>query len=47
MDKLNVEIIEEILEKCNWYEKIIVKLFKKLILKIYNYTRINIINKIL
>ena len=40
------EIIEEILKKCNWYEKIIVRLFKKLILNVYHDSRVNIINRI-
>ncbi len=29
------EIVEEIMKECNWKEKIIVKLFAKLIIKIY------------
>lgn len=41
------EILKEIMKECKWYEKIIVKLFKKVILKIYQYTRINTINNIL
>ena len=47
MEKENVVIIEEILRKCNWYEKIVVKLFKKLILKVFHYSRVNTINIIL
>lgn len=41
------EIIVEILEKCNWRQKIVVKRNKKLILNIYHYARINTVNKIL
>lgn len=29
------EIIEEILKKCNWWERIIVKRNKRLIIKVY------------
>ncbi len=46
MKKENEEIIGEILKKCNWLEKIIVKRNRKLILNIYHNTRIYIINKI-
>ncbi len=41
------EIINEILEKCNWKEKIVIKLFKRLIFKVYNHVRIDIVNKML
>lgn len=41
------EIIEEILKKCNWWERIIVKRNKKLILKIYHIIRLKIINNML
>lgn len=40
------EIIEEILEKCNWWERIIVKRLEKLIIKVYHIVRVSIINKI-
>lgn len=33
------EILEEILRKCNWRERIIVKGNKKLILNVYHYAR--------
>lgn len=46
MEKEN-EVINEILEKCNWRERIIVKIFKKVILKVYHNERIKIINKFL
>lgn len=37
MKKLNEEmIVNEILKKCNWAEKIVVKLNKKLILNVYH-----------
>lgn len=47
MKKSNEKILEGILEKCNWYEKIIVKMNKKLILNIYHLGRINSVNKLL
>lgn len=44
---LENEVINEILEKCNWKEKIVIKLFKRLIFKVYNHARIDIVNKML
>lgn len=35
----NEKIIEEILKKCSWWERIIVKRNKKLLLNIYHYAR--------
>ena len=32
---MDQKIMEEIFENCKWYEKIIVIIFKKIILKIY------------
>lgn len=46
MKEKNEEIIKEILKKCNWWERIIVRRNKKLILNIYHNLRIDIINKI-
>ena len=46
MEKEN-EVINEILKKCNWKERIIVKIFRKVILKVYHNERIKIINKFL
>jgi len=40
-------IVEEVLKNCNWYEKIIVKIFSKTFIKIYHFNRINIVNSIL
>lgn len=40
----NEEIIVEILRKCNWREKMIVKKNKKLILKVYHEGRIKASN---
>ncbi|MCI8699751.1 MAG: hypothetical protein HFJ47_00215 [Clostridia bacterium] len=40
-------VLDEIIKKLNWREKIIVKLFTKTIIKICNIERINIINSIL
>lgn len=36
---LENEVINEILEKCNWKEKIVIKLFKRLILNVYHFGR--------
>lgn len=41
------EILKEIMKECKWFERIIVVLFSKTILKIYHYTRINIINNMI
>lgn len=41
------KIINEILGKCNLKEKIVIKLFKRLIFKVYNHARIDIVNKML
>jgi len=47
MKKENEEIIEKILKECNWYERIIVKKNRKLILNVYHFGRINCVNKLL
>lgn len=47
MKKENEKIIGEILKKCNWWERIIVKRNKKLILNIYHNIRLKIINNML
>ena len=39
------EIVREILEKCNWWEKIVVKLFARLFIKVYNIARVKTVNK--
>lgn len=41
------EILKEIIKECKWFERIIVVLFGKTILKIYHYARINIINNMI
>lgn len=41
------QIIKELLEECNWYERIIIKLFRKFMNKVYNIIRVGIINTIL
>lgn len=43
MEKEN-EVINEILKKCNWYERIGIKLFRKLILNVYHFGRIKASN---
>lgn len=40
-------ILEGILKKCSWYERIIVKRNRKLISNIYHYTRLEITNAII
>lgn len=40
------DVVKEIVKKLKWHEKIIVKLFKKIFLKVYNNTRVSIINAI-
>lgn len=44
---LENKIINEILGKCNLREKIVIFLFKRLIFKVYNHARIDIVNKML
>ena len=39
--------ISKLLDESTWYEKIIVKLFKKTFIKFYHINRINLINNIL
>lgn len=36
-----------VLKELNWKEKIVVKLFTKTFKKVYNITRINIVNKLI
>jgi len=40
-------MIEELLKNCQWYEKVIVKIFKKSLVKLYHYIRISVINSFL
>ena len=44
MEKYIVNLINEDLK---WYEKIIVKIFKKTFVKVYNTTRVDIVNHLL
>ena len=37
-------LLNEITKELNWKEKIIIKIFEKTFIKIYNIVRINIIN---
>ena len=39
--------INEISKKLNWYERIIIKIFKKTFIKVYNLIRIKIVNQLL
>lgn len=41
------EILKEIMKECKWWEKIIIKLFKKNFIKISNITRIIVANSII
>lgn len=43
----NEVIIVEILKKCNWWERIVVRRNKRLILNIYHDIRVNIINTVI
>lgn len=49
MDKTDVteDIMEEILENCNWIERIVIKIFYKEFEDIYNIIRIELINSFL
>jgi len=40
-------MLDEIMKELNWKEKIIVKVFVKTIIKVYNITRITTINNII
>ena len=40
-------ILDEVVKELNWKEKLTVKLFTKTFKKVYNNTRINIINYLL
>lgn len=45
--KKNVEediILNEIVKRCNRYEKIIIKIFRRIFIKCYNIQRINLTN---
>lgn len=44
MEKYIVNLINKDLK---WYEKIIVKIFKKTFVKVYNATRVDIVNHLL
>ena len=41
------QIVSKVLKQCKWYEKIIVELFKNIIVKVYNIARINVFNNII
>ncbi len=43
-DDIEDIILNEIVKKCNCYEKIIVRIFKKLFIKCYNIQRVNMAN---
>ena len=44
---MNNIIVEETLKSCKWYEKIIVRMFKKTFIKVYHINRIKLVNDIL
>lgn len=44
---MNDVVMKEVEKELNWKEKIIVKVFTKTFIKVYNITRINIVNNIL
>lgn len=39
------EILKEIMKECKWFERIIVRFHRKLIMKIYHLTRFRIFNE--
>lgn len=41
------KVLNEIIKELNWKERIVVKMFAKIFIKVYNKERINIINKML
>lgn len=41
------EVLKEVTKELNWRERIVVKVFKKTINKIYDITRIIIVNKLI
>ncbi len=47
MKKKDVEeyVLKEILKDCNLYERIVMKVHCKTFIKLYNITRINLMNK--
>ena len=40
-------VLNEVFKKLNWREKMIVKVFTKLFIKVYNIVRINTINSLM
>lgn len=46
-EKVYQQIKNNMWKKCNWKEKIIIIISKKLIFKIYNYTRTLIVNNMI
>jgi len=41
------KIMEEIMKYCNLKERIIIRIFKKVFIKVYNISRINNINRLI
>lgn len=41
------EVYEELRKRLNWKERIVLRLFKRIFLKVYNITRVEIINNLL
>lgn len=40
-------IMKEIMKKRKWYERVIIKIFKKLFIKIYCVSKVNMVNIII
>ena len=40
-------IMKEIMKKRKWYERVIIKIFKKLFIKIYCVSKVNMVNVII
>ncbi len=44
MEEIENGILDELIKNCRWYEKIIIKLFKRLFIRCYNIERTIIAN---
>lgn len=41
------DLLKELMQELNWYERILAKLFGNFIIKIYNISRIKIVNEMI
>ena len=44
---MNERIIQEIMEGCNWKEKVIIRIFKRLFIKVFHNGRLKTVNSML